>query len=141
LQGREKDLDNHAVVIADAAGVIRFWSSGAEKAFGHPSAEALGQTLDLIVPLEYRQAHWTGFRHAMASGAATVEGRAVPFPVRLPGGETMPMTGRLTLLRGPSGQVIAAAVAFTHHSGTGHRACRVGTGRGGPIIPGPADPP
>jgi PAS domain S-box-containing protein len=105
-------LDHNAVVIADAAGVIRFWSAGAEKAFGHASARAIGQTLDLIVPPEYRQAHWTGFRHAMASGTAAVEGTAVPFPVRRADGETSPTRGRLTLLREPGGVVIAAVVVF-----------------------------
>ena len=101
-------MENNAVVIADAAGVIRFWSVGAEKAFG----QAVGQTLDLIVPPEHRQAHWTGFRRAMASGAAAVEGRAVPFPARQASGETWALRGRLTLLREPDGAVIAAVVVF-----------------------------
>lgn len=105
-------MDTDAVVIADAAGVIRFWSAGAERAFGHASVRAVGQTLDLIVPPEYRQAHWTGFRHAMASGTAAVEGTAVPFPVRRADGETSPTRGRLTLLREPGGLVIAAVVVF-----------------------------
>ncbi|HWF64073.1 MAG TPA: PAS domain S-box protein [Rhizomicrobium sp.] len=105
-------MDNNPVVIADAAGVIRFWSAGAAKAFGHASARAVGQTLDLIVPSEYRQAHWTGFRHAMASGTAAVEGKAVPFPVRRADGETLAARGRLTLLREPGGVVIAAVVVF-----------------------------
>jgi PAS domain S-box-containing protein len=105
-------LENNAVVIADAAGVIRFWSVGAEKAFGHVAGQAVGQTLDLIVPPEHRQAHWTGFRHAMASGTAAVEGRAVPFPAHHAGGETSALRGRLTLLREPDGMVIAAVVVF-----------------------------
>lgn len=105
-------MDKNAVVIADAAGVIRFWSAGAAKAFGYASERAVGQTLDLIVPPEYRPAHWTGFRHAMASGAAAVEGTAVPFAVRRADGETSPARGRLTLLREPGGMVIAAVVVF-----------------------------
>jgi len=115
----EEDLNDNAVVIADATGVIRFWSAGAEKAFGHTSQRAVGETLDLIVPPEYRQAHWAGFRHAMASGTASVEGKAVPFPARRADGETAALSGRLTLLREPGGQVIAAAVIFTQHTGTG----------------------
>jgi PAS domain S-box-containing protein len=108
----EKDLNDHAVVVADAAGVIRFWSAGAEKAFGYAAERALGETLDLIVPPEYRQAHWTGFRHPMASGIAAVEGTAVAFPVRRADGEISSTRGRLTLLREPGGVVIAAVVAF-----------------------------
>lgn len=108
----EENLDNNAVVIADAAGVIRFWSMGAEKAFGHAAGQAVGQTLDLIVPPEYCQAHWTGFRRAMVSGVAAVEGTAVPFPARQASGETSALRGRLTLLREPDGMVIAAVVVF-----------------------------
>jgi PAS domain S-box-containing protein len=47
-------VDDEPVVLADRNGVIRFWSRGAEQAFGHAVAEAVGQTLDLIVPPEHR---------------------------------------------------------------------------------------
>lgn len=105
-------MDHHAIVIADTAGVIRFWSAGAEKEFGYDVEQAVGQTLDLIVPPEYRQAHWIGFRNAMASGAAAVEGQAVPFPVRRANGEISAQRGRLALLREPDGPVVAAVVVF-----------------------------
>ena len=105
-------MDNNPVVIADAAGVIRFWNAGAEKMFGHASGQAVGQTLDLIVPSEYRQAHWNGFRKAIASGMATVEGTAVPFPALRADGEISATRGRLTLLRAPNGSVIGAVVVF-----------------------------
>ena len=105
-------MDDEPVVLADRNGVIRFWSRGAEKAFGHPVAEAVGQTLDLIVPPEHREAHWKGFRRAMESGAAAAEGQAGPFPVRHADGDSIARQGRLTLLRRPQGDVIAAIVAF-----------------------------
>src|SRR4051794_19879525 len=76
-----KMLDHSPVVLTDAEGVIRFWSAGAETAFGYAAIEAVGQTLDLIVPAEYSDAHWAGFRRAMAAGAAA-EGQINPFPVR-----------------------------------------------------------
>ena len=117
----EKDLNDQAVVVADASGVIRFWSAGAEKAFGHVSEQALGQTLDLIVPPEHRQAHWAGFHKAVASGGAAVEGRAVPFPARRADGEIAVLSGRLTLLREPNGSVIAAVVVFAPHPDAGER--------------------
>jgi PAS domain S-box-containing protein len=108
----ERGLDQNAVVMADATGVIRFWSTGAEKAFGYTQEQAIGQSLDIIVPPDYRQAHWKGFEAAMASGVAAVEGQSGPFPVRRADGEIMTMQGRLTLLRNPHGRVIAAAVLF-----------------------------
>ncbi|MFO1248430.1 MAG: PAS domain-containing protein [Alphaproteobacteria bacterium] len=101
-----------AMVIADTAGTICFWNSGAESLFGHTAAQAIGQTLDLIVPPQYREAHWNGFRRAMASGQAAAEGQSGPFPVARADGADAPVHGRLTLLRGPHGQVTAAAVLF-----------------------------
>jgi PAS domain S-box-containing protein len=105
-------LDHSPVVLTDAEGVIRFWSAGAETAFGYAAIEAVGQTLDLIVPAEYSDAHWAGFRRAMAAGAAAAEGQISPFPVRRADGAVSPVPGRLTLIRRADGLTIGAMVAF-----------------------------
>jgi PAS domain S-box-containing protein len=57
-----------AIIFADCAGVIRLWNPGAEALFGHRAAEAIGHTLDLIVPEPYRPAHWAGFSRAVQQG-------------------------------------------------------------------------
>ena len=105
-------MNHYAVVIADADGRICFWSAGAEKAFGHLASQAVGKTLDLIVPPDHTQAHWKGFRGAITSGVAAAEGQANTFPVRKANGEVAQSPGRLTLIREPQGQVIAAVVVF-----------------------------
>jgi PAS domain S-box-containing protein len=63
-----------AVVYADAAGVIGFWNRGAERIFGHTEAEALGQSLDLIIPANLRDRHWQGFRATIATGQSRYGG-------------------------------------------------------------------
>ena len=105
-------MNSNAIVIADPQGVIRFWSAAAEAAFGHAEAAAVGRTLDLIVPTEFREAHWNGYRRAMASGVAEAEGQVSPFPVLFANGAVEPRPARLTLLRDPNGQVVAATVVF-----------------------------
>ena len=100
------------MVLADANGVIHFWSDGAGKVFGYAAAEAIGRTLDLIVPAEYRDAHWSGFRRAITSGTASVEGQTVPFPAQHADGRVVETPGRLTLIRRPQGTVVAAIVVF-----------------------------
>jgi PAS domain S-box-containing protein len=105
-------VDRNAVVIADAEGVIRFWSEGAQSAFGILADEALGQTLDLIVPEEFQAQHWAGFRRAMATGSAEAEDSPGPFPVRIASGAIVPIPGRLQLIRDPGGRVLGAAVVF-----------------------------
>jgi len=56
-----------AVVYADRNGAIRFWNSGAGRIFGFSADEALGRSLDIIIPDRLRQRHWDGYRHMMAT--------------------------------------------------------------------------
>jgi PAS domain S-box-containing protein len=57
-----------AVIATDREGVIRFWNPGAERIFGHSTEEAIGQSLDLIIPERLRARHWEGYRQVMATG-------------------------------------------------------------------------
>ncbi len=57
-----------ALVHADAEGRIRVWNAGAERIFGFTAAEALGQTLDLIIPPSLRERHNEGFAATMRTG-------------------------------------------------------------------------
>ena len=57
-----------AIVAADKDGVIRFWNPGAERIFGHASCDAIGQSLDIIIPERLRARHWLGYRQVMATG-------------------------------------------------------------------------
>jgi PAS domain S-box-containing protein len=50
-----------AVVATDGEGTIRLWNSAAERLFGFSSAQAIGETLDLIVPERFRERHWAGY--------------------------------------------------------------------------------
>ena len=54
-----------AVVYADAEGLIRFWNKGAERIFGFAAAEALGRSLDIIIPERLRGCHWAGYGTTM----------------------------------------------------------------------------
>jgi PAS domain S-box-containing protein len=53
-------VDHRAIVVADTDGVIVHWNAGAERLFGHSPEDAVGQSLDLIVPDEFRDRHWAG---------------------------------------------------------------------------------
>jgi len=105
-------LDKTAIVIADTTGAIRFWSKGAETAFGYPAENALSQTLDLIVPNEFREAHWLGFHRAMAAGSAATEGQDITLPVRTADGRIQNTAGKLTFLRKSDGGIAGVMVIF-----------------------------
>jgi PAS domain S-box-containing protein len=57
-----------AIIYADDQGLIRLWNAGAERIFGHPEAEALGQSLDIIIPENQRKRHWDGYGRTLATG-------------------------------------------------------------------------
>src|SRR5262245_62334979 len=65
-------MDQHAIIIADAGGVIQLWSAGAAALFGYQAADAVGKKLDLVVPPELRELTGTGsvMRWRAASRAA-----------------------------------------------------------------------
>ena len=59
-----------AIIATDRDGHITFWNPGAERIFGFTAGEAIGQSLDLIIPENLRARHWSGFRHTMATGTS-----------------------------------------------------------------------
>ena len=64
-----------ALIFADRSGTIRRWNRAAGALFGFAPDEALGKSLDLIVPEDLRAPHWRGFDAAMQSGALKLDGR------------------------------------------------------------------
>lgn len=57
-----------AIMFADREGIIRLWNQGAEHVFGHTAEQAIGQSLDLIIPEKLRERHWDGYHKTMATG-------------------------------------------------------------------------
>ncbi len=58
-----------AIIVADASGEITLWNPAAERIFGFTQSEALGQSLDLIIPQRLQQRHWDGYHKTMETGA------------------------------------------------------------------------
>ncbi len=57
-----------AVIVSDAHEKIVLWNAAATRIFGYTEEEALGNTLDLIVPERQRQRHSEGYAKSMATG-------------------------------------------------------------------------
>src|SRR4051794_32580617 len=57
-----------AVLFADREGIIRLWNAAAQRMLGFTSEEAVGQSLDLIIPENLRGRHWEGYHRVMESG-------------------------------------------------------------------------
>jgi PAS domain S-box-containing protein len=95
-----------AVVAADQDGVIRFWNPGAERIFGHAAADAIGQSLDLIIPERLRQRHWDGYRHTMATGQSRYgEGEMLSVPALRKDGATISVEFTVVPIKSDGGQM------------------------------------
>jgi PAS domain S-box-containing protein len=57
-----------AVVVTDGAGAIVLWNAAATRMFGFSEQEALGQSLDIIIPERQRGRHWDGYMKTMSTG-------------------------------------------------------------------------
>jgi PAS domain S-box-containing protein len=68
LDGRIVREAADAIIAADLSGKITLWNGAAERLFGYSAAEALAQSLDLIIPEAQRKRHWDGYRHVMQTG-------------------------------------------------------------------------
>ncbi len=64
-----------ALIYAGTDGTIQRWNAASEALFGFSRQEALGQSLDIIIPEHLRAAHWRGFDAAMASGQLKLSGK------------------------------------------------------------------
>lgn len=105
-------MNKPAALVVDAAGFIRAWTPGATELFGHEESTARGQTLDLIVPPEFRERHWAGLGRAMAAGSSMIDGEAAILPVLCSDGAVRRFAGRLSLLRDPAGEVVGAFAVY-----------------------------
>jgi len=93
-----------AIIAADAEGVIRFWNPGAERIFGYTAAEAVGQSLDLIIPEGLRKRHWDGYGQVMRTGKSRYgEGDVLAVPGQRKDGKRISLEFTILPLRGPDG--------------------------------------
>ena len=98
-----------AILFADREGKIRLWNSGAETVFGYTEKEALGQSLDLIVPERQRQRHWEGWDKVMASGVTKYGRDPLAVPAMRKDGSRISIEFNVVLVRADSGELAGVA--------------------------------
>jgi PAS domain S-box-containing protein len=78
-----------AIVVADANEKIVLWNPAATRIFGYSEAEALGKTLDLIVPERQRQKHKEGYSKSMETGTTRYGTSLLKVPAKHQDGSTL----------------------------------------------------
>jgi PAS domain S-box-containing protein len=78
-----------AIVFANLEGTIQLWNAAAERLFGFPPEQAVGQNLDIMIPEKLRAPHWAGFKAAMTHGRTKHSGRPMVTKALHASGETV----------------------------------------------------
>lgn len=100
------DTAGDAVIFADRDGIIRLWNRAAEGIFGYTEEEAVGQSLDLIIPERQRELHWKGYGKVMLDGVTKYGSETLAVPAVTKDGERISIEFTINLLRDESGKVV-----------------------------------
>ena len=96
------------IIFADREGVVQVWNNAAADLFGYLPEEAVGRTLDIIIPEHLRRAHWEGFSKAVASGHTQPGRRALKTRATHKGGHKLYVSLAFSVVKDREGKVIGA---------------------------------
>ncbi|MBP2295844.1 PAS domain S-box protein [Azospirillum rugosum] len=99
-----------AVIISDAKGAITFWNAAAERIFGFTEQDALGQSLDLIIPERQRQRHWDGYEKTMQTGITRYGADVLRVPAVHKDGRALSIAFTVALLTAADGNMTGGSV-------------------------------
>ncbi len=94
-----------AIIAADARGKILLWNNAAGRIFGFTKEEAIGQSLNLIIPERFRERHWTGYQQVMQTGRTRYGTEVLRVPAVHRDGHPLSIAFTIALLRSPEGNI------------------------------------
>jgi PAS domain S-box-containing protein len=99
-----------AVIATDRDGTVVFWNPGAVRIFGFTAEEAVGRSLDLIIPENLRGRHWEGYRRVMETGESRYgHGDILSVPALTNDGRRISVEFTIALWRDAQGRPIGTA--------------------------------
>jgi PAS domain S-box-containing protein len=102
-----------AILVADRDGVTRYWNAAATRLFGFSEAEAVGRSMDLIVPERLRGRHWDGWTKVMETGVTRYgAGQLLAVPATHRDGRTLSVEFSIQLLPDEAGSIAWVAAVF-----------------------------
>jgi PAS domain S-box-containing protein len=103
------DETQDAIIFANRGGQIELWNSGAESIFGYSAGEAMGQSLDLIIPEKLRGRHWEGYQKVIASGSTRYGRELLAVPAIRKDGTRISIEFSIVLVRSSVGEVLGSS--------------------------------
>jgi PAS domain S-box-containing protein len=107
-------VDNapEAMIYADREGIIRLWNAGAVAMFGYSAEEAMGKSLDIIIPENLRGRHWEGYRRTMATGESKYGKDLLAVPGIRKDGTRISLEFSIVLVHDEGGKLMGPAAIF-----------------------------
>lgn len=105
VEKRIVDGSDDAIILADRDGIIRLWNAAAERMLGHAASEAVGRSLDLIIPEKHRARHWEGYDRVMETGETAYAGSLLAVPALRSDGSRISVEFSVTLVQNETGYV------------------------------------
>lgn len=96
---------NDALIFTDREGVIRLWNAGSERMFGYTSQEAVGRSLDLIIPENLRSRHWEGYFRVMKTGMTKYQAGLLSSPGLTKDGTRLSLEFSIVIIRDEQGEI------------------------------------
>jgi PAS domain S-box-containing protein len=97
------------IIFADAQGTMRLWNAGAEAMFGFTAEEAVGHSMDMIIPERHRAKHWEGYDRVMKTGVSKYGRDVLAVPALRKDGTRISIEFTIAILRNSSGEILGAA--------------------------------
>ena len=106
------DSIGDAVVISDAQGIIIYWTPSAERIFGFNKTEALGSTMDFIVPERLRHRHNEGYEHSMQTGTTRYGDKLLTVPALHKSGKPLSIAFTASMIFDENHKAVAVAAVI-----------------------------
>ena len=105
-----------AVIASDPSGAITLWSPAATRMFGYTEAEALGKSLDIIIPERQQQRHWDGYHKTMETGKTKYGNDVLRVPAMHKDGHTLSIAFTVAMLHTADGKISAIVAVVRDES-------------------------
>lgn len=101
------------------------WNPAAERTFGYSRQEALGQSIaELVIPERFREAHYAGLAHYLASGEGPVLGQRLELPALRRDGTEFPAEVSIVAIPGAHPPAFTAYLRDITEQKRAHQALR-----------------
>jgi PAS domain S-box-containing protein len=104
------------IMASDAQGLITLWNPACERMFGFTEADALGKSLDLIIPQRQQKPHWDGYHKTMETGKTKYGNDVLRVPAVHKDGHTLSIAFTVSMLYNPDGSVSAIVAVIRNES-------------------------